>query len=126
MVSMNEQAPAGWYPDDQGQERYWDGMSWTPQVRDLQHAGSAEEMPKKDGAFGKMPIAYHRLAAVHRLGHHRLGRFRQQVADHDVRPLLGEPHGTRPADAVRPAGHHRHLILQPSHIAPWPSIGRRG
>lgn len=54
MVSMSEQAPAGWYPDGQGHERYWDGTNWTSEVRDLQHAQPTEEQPKKDGAFGKM------------------------------------------------------------------------
>ena len=32
---MNEQAPAGWYPDGQGNERYWDGAAWTDQIRAL-------------------------------------------------------------------------------------------
>ncbi|MEP9382156.1 DUF2510 domain-containing protein [Nocardioides cheoyonin] len=27
------QTPAGWYPDGQGQERYWDGSAWTEQTR---------------------------------------------------------------------------------------------
>lgn len=30
---MSEQAPAGWYPDGQGNERYWDGSAWTEHVR---------------------------------------------------------------------------------------------
>ena len=24
--------PAGWYPDDSGQQRYWDGNAWTEHV----------------------------------------------------------------------------------------------
>ena len=30
---MSEQAPAGWYPDGSGNERYWDGSAWTDQLR---------------------------------------------------------------------------------------------
>lgn len=30
---MSEQAPAGWYPDGQGNERFWDGASWTENIR---------------------------------------------------------------------------------------------
>lgn len=30
---MSEQAPAGWYPDGSGDERYWDGLAWTEHLR---------------------------------------------------------------------------------------------
>lgn len=30
---MSEQAPAGWYPDGSGNERFWDGASWTAHIR---------------------------------------------------------------------------------------------
>jgi hypothetical protein len=30
---VSEQAPAGWYPDGSGNERYWDGSAWTEQLR---------------------------------------------------------------------------------------------
>lgn len=26
---MSQQQPAGWYPDSQGNQRYWDGAQWT-------------------------------------------------------------------------------------------------
>ena len=30
---MSEQTPAGWYPADEYNERYWDGSAWSDQVR---------------------------------------------------------------------------------------------
>lgn len=30
---VSEQAPAGWYPDGSGNERYWDGAAWTEHLR---------------------------------------------------------------------------------------------
>jgi hypothetical protein len=30
---VSEQAPAGWYPDGSGNERYWDGAVWTEHLR---------------------------------------------------------------------------------------------
>lgn len=54
MVGMSEQAPAGWYPDGQGHERYWEGAHWAPEIRDLQPVPPTEGHPKKDGAFGKV------------------------------------------------------------------------
>ena len=30
---MSSQSPAGWYPVDEHQERYWDGSTWTEQSR---------------------------------------------------------------------------------------------
>ncbi len=29
---MSQQQPAGWYPDSQGNQRYWDGTQWTEHV----------------------------------------------------------------------------------------------
>ena len=29
---MSDQAPAGWYPQTDGSQRYWDGSAWTDQV----------------------------------------------------------------------------------------------
>lgn len=50
---MNDQAPAGWYPDGQGSERYWDGAAWTDQIRVL----AVTDAPKKAGAFSKFGAA---------------------------------------------------------------------
>ncbi|MFJ4172759.1 DUF2510 domain-containing protein [Microbacterium sp. NPDC089696] len=30
---MSNEAPAGWYPDGSGNERYWDGSAWTDHLR---------------------------------------------------------------------------------------------
>lgn len=32
--------PAGWYPTPEGQERYWDGQSWTDQIRATEAEGA--------------------------------------------------------------------------------------
>ena len=58
-MPMNEQAPAGWYPDGHGNERYWDGAAWTDQSRAL--AGA--EGPRKAGAFSKIGAAVKTAAA---------------------------------------------------------------
>lgn len=49
---MNQQAPAGWYPDGQGNERYWDGQSWSEQLRPPAMVGTVGANPKKDGPIG--------------------------------------------------------------------------
>lgn len=79
MVSMSEQASAGWYPDGQGRERYWDGTDWTPEVRDLQHSQPTEEQPKKDGALGKMGSFIRKAASERQAGKDELQR--KQVQD---------------------------------------------
>lgn len=53
---MSEQAPAGWYPDGQGNERFWDGGAWTDSVR---AAAALPPSPvgaekKKEGAFARL------------------------------------------------------------------------
>jgi hypothetical protein len=35
------QAPAGWYPDGQGNNRYWDGEAWTDNVQPITKKGAA-------------------------------------------------------------------------------------
>jgi hypothetical protein len=52
---MVEQAAAGWYPDGQGNERYWDGSSWTEQFRPPNDALllSSRPSPPSDGAFSR-------------------------------------------------------------------------
>ncbi|MEJ1922497.1 pentapeptide repeat-containing protein [Microbacterium sp. KHB019] len=34
---MSQQAPAGWYPDGSGNQRYWDGAAWTEHLRTPSH-----------------------------------------------------------------------------------------
>ena len=54
---MNAQAPAGWYPDGRGNERYWDGSAWTEQLRQPGVAyatGTANSSAQKEGAFSKL------------------------------------------------------------------------
>lgn len=38
------QTPAGWYPDGQGQQRYWDGYQWTEHVAPLEQVERVEEV----------------------------------------------------------------------------------
>jgi len=40
---MTEQAPAGWYPQPDGTQRYWDGAQWTEHI--APGAGAAAEAP---------------------------------------------------------------------------------
>lgn len=40
--------PAGWYPQADGTQRYWDGRAWTPQV--------APGLPAYHGVFGGAPL----------------------------------------------------------------------
>ncbi|GEK87731.1 hypothetical protein GCM10007198_25390 [Microbacterium aerolatum] len=42
---MSDQAPAGWYPDGSGNERYWDGSAWTDQLRTPQPAPTPPPAP---------------------------------------------------------------------------------
>lgn len=53
---MSEQAPAGWYPDGQGNERFWDGSAWTDSVRTAaaMPPSPSETGTKKEGAFAKL------------------------------------------------------------------------
>ncbi|MBW9214773.1 DUF2510 domain-containing protein [Mumia sp. zg.B53] len=52
---MSEQAPAGWYPDGHGSERYWDGATWTSHVRPLGGVTAPSATPqRKDGAISKL------------------------------------------------------------------------
>ena len=39
-------APAGWYDDGSGRQRWWDGVQWTEQFR---NDGAAEEQNQNDG-----------------------------------------------------------------------------
>lgn len=55
------QAPAGWYPVDGGQERYWDGSAWTDQQRPAAAATSSE--PKSGGMRDRLAGATARFTA---------------------------------------------------------------
>lgn len=59
---MSEQAGAGWYPDGQGNERYWDGAAWTEKIRALNSASVGTAHVKKDGAFSKLGAAVKKAA----------------------------------------------------------------
>jgi len=41
-LMTENQTPAGWYPDDQGVQRYWDGTQWTEHVAPAPAAGAVE------------------------------------------------------------------------------------
>ena len=47
---MSNQAPAGWYPQPDGSQRYWDGETWT-----AHHA----PLP---APYGHPPVGYHAVA----------------------------------------------------------------
>lgn len=50
---QNEQAPtmpAGWYPDQSGQQRYWDGNAWTEHVQP-----AAPAVPQASGSLVGSP-----------------------------------------------------------------------
>lgn len=61
---MSEQAPAGWYPDGQGNERFWDGSGWTEVVRAIEAPSSVPvDVGEKKGAFSKLGSAVRKAAA---------------------------------------------------------------
>jgi hypothetical protein len=54
---MSEQTPAGWYPDDQGTKRYWDGTTWTEHTHDPGADTAVPPAAKKDGTFARLKKA---------------------------------------------------------------------
>jgi hypothetical protein len=48
------QAPAGWYPDQEGNQRYWDGAAWTDHTRRPVDATSTAAPVRREGAFSKL------------------------------------------------------------------------
>lgn len=61
---MSEQAPAGWYPDGAGNERYWDGAAWTDQIRSPElPAPPLVASTEKRSAFSKLGSAVKQAAA---------------------------------------------------------------
>lgn len=49
-----QQAPAGWYPDQGGNQRYWDGNRWTEHVQPAPVVDRPAEPEKKVRAFSKL------------------------------------------------------------------------
>lgn len=81
---MSQQAPAGWYPDGTGNERFWDGSAWTEQLRvpatpppAAPSATAAEAKPA--GVFSKMG------SAVRRANADRKSAKEEAVRDHEER-----------------------------------------
>ncbi|HWC22811.1 MAG TPA: DUF2510 domain-containing protein [Flexivirga sp.] len=55
---MNNQTPAGWYPDPQGspRQRYWDGNQWTEQFAPAENLASATQpIPRAQQQWAEQP-----------------------------------------------------------------------
>jgi len=77
---MSEQAMAGWYPDGQGNERYWNGSAWTDQMRPLDATGAGSPGTKKEGAFAKLGSSIKKAAADKKLAKGELARKQAEDA----------------------------------------------
>jgi len=75
---MNEQAAAGWYPDGQGNQRYWDGSAWTDQVR---QDAEMPAVPKKPSAFSKLGSAVKSAAAERKAAKEEFARKQAEAAE---------------------------------------------
>lgn len=75
-MPMNQQAPAGWYPDGRGGERFWDGAAWTDHIR----AAALPEAPKKASTFSKFGTAVKNAAADRRFAKEELARKQAEDA----------------------------------------------
>jgi hypothetical protein len=73
---MNEQASAGWYLDGQRSERYWDGASWTDEIRAL----AVTDAPEKASAFSKLGAAVRNAATAKKAAKEELTRKRAEDA----------------------------------------------
>ena len=83
MQSMGEHAPAGWYPDQEGNIRYWDGAAWTEHVSRQPgeaDATSAEASAKKEGTFSKLRKAAADKQAEKRSAREELDRKQAEAA----------------------------------------------
>ena len=81
---MGEQAPAGWYPDGSGNERYWDGSAWTDQVRGpggTDAVTAAGPGAKKEGAFAKLRKAAAGMQAEMRSEKEEIARKQAEDAE---------------------------------------------
>lgn len=56
-AAMSQQTPEGWYPDDKGTTRYWDGVAWTEHTQEYGAAVAVPAAEKKDGAFSRLKKA---------------------------------------------------------------------
>lgn len=54
---MSLQTPAGWYPDEHGVTRYWDGTAWTEHVHVPDTSANPDESSKRDGVFSRLKSA---------------------------------------------------------------------
>ena len=80
---MGEHAPAGWYPDQEGNIRYWDGAAWTEHVSRQPgeaDATSAEASAKKEGTFSKLRKAAADKQAEKRSAREELDRKQAEAA----------------------------------------------
>ncbi|MBT9256459.1 DUF2510 domain-containing protein [Phycicoccus sp. MAQZ13P-2] len=61
---MTGQAPAGWYADGYGNERYWDGAAWTESLRPMQErTTSVTQSEAAGGALAKWSSAVRKVGA---------------------------------------------------------------
>lgn len=85
---MSEQAPAGWYPDGSGNERFWDGGAWTESVRATSALPPAppESEKKSAGAFAKLTASVKQSVADRQ--HAKDEAERKHVADAEAAGAL--------------------------------------
>lgn len=48
-MSQATNTPPGWYPDQSGQQRWWDGTQWTDHVQQAYGAGSIADLKAPEG-----------------------------------------------------------------------------
>ena len=76
------QAPAGWYPDGSGNERYWDGSAWTEAVREpgsVLRGGDIADATA-ESAFSKLKRIAADKQAAKRSAQEELDRMDAEVA----------------------------------------------
>jgi TM2 domain-containing membrane protein YozV len=54
---MPQNAPAGWYPQPDGTERWWDGQAWTAHSRPVPPPPTAPAPSNAAGLYGSDPVA---------------------------------------------------------------------